>query len=142
MTANAVNDGAAGTRQIDRLFRICLALLPLLTLACLPWGWEAAVSCLTGGTALLAAFSATRAAVTGVAVDDVKIRGRLRLRLAWRLLLLALCLYAMLQAPWTRLVPLTVGLSLFFPALVVELVIQVRENRSAEATPQKNTDCE
>jgi hypothetical protein len=108
----------------ERLFRTALWLLPLVSLACLPWGWEAAASALIGGAVLLLAASLTQSAVAGaLAGDDRRLKRRLWLRLGWRLPLLALGLYAMVQATWVRLPPLIAGLSLFFPALVVEFIL-------------------
>lgn len=108
----------------DRLFRTALLILPVIALACLPWGWEAAASALIGGGVLLLAASATQSAVSGALIgEERRLKRRLWLRLGWRLPLLALGLYAMVQATWVRLPPLIAGLSLLFPALVVEFAM-------------------
>ena len=50
-------------------------------------------------------------------------RRRFWLSLTWRYLLLAVALYAMLQAHWLRAESFIVGLSLFVPAMFIEAVI-------------------
>lgn len=123
--------------HLKRLFILGWIYLGIISGVCLIWGWQSFLSALTGGIILILATSATSSAVGGVALEDhTKICRQIWFRLGWRLLLLALCLYAMLQAPWVRLEPLTAGLSLIFPVLVTDLFI----SGSGKKTEKTNTE--
>jgi F0F1-type ATP synthase assembly protein I len=119
-----------GMQQFSRIFNIMLIELPVVTALSWLWGWQWGLSALCGGATVLLAASLTRTAVAGMSAEERNPKRRIWLRLGWRLLLLALCLYAMLQAPWMRLMPLIVGMSLLFPALVVELILENVDNKS------------
>jgi hypothetical protein len=111
-------------QQFSRIFNIMLIELPIVTALGWLWDWPWGLSAFCGGATVLLAASLTRAAVAGMKEGERNPKRRIWMRLGWRLLLLALCLYAMLQAPWMRLMPLIIGMSLLFPALVVELILE------------------
>jgi diacylglycerol kinase len=132
MGENAEPTPGAAKRQLDRLFRTAVVILIVLVALTFIWSWQWAASAAVGGGTILLAASATSTAVAGGGAERRKLVSRLWFRLSWRLLLLALCLYAMLQAPWVRLVPLLLGLALFFPALVVELILEQSVDKKPE----------
>lgn len=122
-------------RHFSRILNLATAMLPALVAFAAIWGWQAASSTLLGGLLVLLCAHLTRAAIEGVEADDKqRMKRNIWRRLWWRLLLLALTLYAMLQAPWIRLEPLVLGLSLFFPAVVAELIIEIIESRKHTGT--------
>ena len=86
-------------------------------------GWREALSALTGGLVIISATWLTIGAIEILAADDPKkMRRKIQLQLVWRLLLLGGCLYVMLQTNWMRLIPLAAGLSLLFPAIIIEMI--------------------
>jgi len=112
-------------RTLRRTYIAALALLPVVTGGAAFWGLGHAASALTGGLLILLCGLWTHGAVKGVyTISQKRMRRRLWWRVSWRFVLLAITLYAILQAPWLQLEPFIAGLSIFLPAIVVELVFE------------------
>ena len=111
-------------KSSERVFLFAVVLLAVLILACLPWGWKHSASAAIGGLMILASASATELTITLGLGDKEKRAGKTWWHLVPRLLLIALCGYAMLQTPWMEYIPLVLGLSIFFPALIIEVILE------------------
>ena len=110
---------------LRRVFAVALICLPPLAGAAALWGPEQAASALAGGVLILLCGLWTHAAVRGgFGVGPERMKRRLWWRVGWRVLLRAVALYAILRAPWIRLESLVAGLSLYFPAIVIETAIE------------------
>jgi len=110
---------------LRRTYIAALALLPVVTGGAAFWELGHAASALTGGLLILLCGLWTYGAVKGVyVIGQKRVRRMLWWRVSWRFVLLAITLYAILQAPWLQLEPFIAGLSIFLPAIVVELVLE------------------
>ena len=108
-------------------------LLPVIVAAASPWGPASAASAFAGALLMLLCGLWTHAAVKGqLFISPKRMRRKLWWRIAWRFILLGVALYAILQAPWLRLEPLIAGLSLFFPAILVNLIIELVAGKTDE----------
>ena len=118
-------------RTLKRVFLIAAATLPVAVAVSAFWGWRHAASAFTGGALILLCGFWTYAGIKGIfSPSPKKMRRRLWWRLGWRYLLLALALYAILQAPWLRAGSFVVGLSLFVPAVLIESIIGLTARES------------
>ncbi len=120
-----------GMPALRRIFGVALVCLPIVLIAAALWGLEHAASALSGGLLILLCGLWTHAAVTGAfSISPKSMKRRLWWRIGWRFLLLAITLYAILQAPWLRLESFIAGLSLFVPAVLIETAIELsRSNK-------------
>jgi hypothetical protein len=110
---------------LRRTFLVALLLLPAVTAASALWGIEHSASAFSGGLIVLLCALWTHAAVKGAfAADPKRLQRRLWWRVSWRFVLLAVTLYAILQAPWLHLESFIAGLSIFLPAIIVELIVE------------------
>ena len=115
-------------RTLRRVFVAAIALFPLVVAGAAFWGLESAASAAAGGLLILLCGLWTHAAVRGqIGISAKRMRRRIWWRAGWRFGLLAVGVYAILHAPWLRLEPFIAGLSLFFPAILVELVFEMSE---------------
>jgi hypothetical protein len=126
-------------KTLKRLFIIGAIYLAALTATSLLWSWQHSVSAFVGGMLILSSASATNITITIGMRDKQKSGGKTWWHLVPRLLLIALCGYAMLQAPWMEYISLVFGLSLFFPALVVEVVLEGIALRQRKDLNRKQT---
>ncbi len=111
---------------LRRIFAIALICLPPVAGVAALWGLEQAASALAGGALILLCGLWTHAAVRGgFGVGPKRMKRRLWWRVGWRFLLLAVALYAILRAPWIRPESLVAGLSLYFPAVLIELAVEL-----------------
>lgn len=107
-----------------RIYALALISLPVVVAVCAFWGLDHAAGAFSGGVLILLCGLWTHAGIHGVfSPNPRKMRRRLWLKLTWRYLLLAVALYAILQAPWLKAGSFIVGLSLFVPALLLESII-------------------
>lgn len=110
-----------------RIFGLALLALPLVVGATALWGLEHASSALAAGLLVLLCGLWTHAGVkAGSAAGSRRRFRRLWWGVAWRFLLLASALYAILQAPWLKLGSFIAGLSLYVPAILIEAAIEMR----------------
>ena len=125
------NEGQSrAVKQLKRTFFIALGILPVTSAIAFIWGWEHAFSAIAGGATILLMASATFVVINGGLVNDPKQMGKkIAIGLSWRLILLVVSLYAMLLTPWVKLFSLMAGLSVFFPAIVAEFIIQQLESK-------------
>ena len=115
-------------KTLRRVFVAAMVMLPVVTAGSAFWGFESAASAAAGALLILLCGIWTHAAVRGqIGISTKRTRRRIWWRAGWRFALLAIGVYAILQAPWLRLVPFIAGLSLFFPAILVELVCEMSE---------------
>jgi hypothetical protein len=125
---------------LRRVYLFALAMLLPVTLISALWGVDYAASALAGGLLILLCGLWTHAAVKGVfSVSARKMKRRLWWRVAWRFILLAITLYAILHAPWLRLTTLIAGLSLFVPAIMLELIVELVGQRQQGAAKEDTT---
>jgi hypothetical protein len=111
---------------LRRIYSVASALLPVVTAAAAYWGLEHAASAASGGLIVLLCGLWTHAAVKGgFSTSPKRMKRRLWWRIGWRFILLAITLYAILRASWLHLEPFIAGLSIFVPAIVVELFIEL-----------------
>ena len=116
---------------LRRIFAAALVCLPIVAAGAAFWGVEHLAGASAGGLLILLCGLWTHAAVRGgFAISTKKMKHRLWWRIGWRFVLLAVGLYAILQAPWLRLESFIAGLSLFLPAVLVETAIELRGKKT------------
>lgn len=112
--------------RLSRILYVSLGVLAVLSAICwFFWNWQGGASCALGGIGILLAGWVTVAAVSGVANADSKtMRRKIAIRLVIRFLLFIAYFTLLFTADWLIFEPLVIGMSLLFPALIIDSAIE------------------
>jgi len=112
--------------RLGRIGLIAFACLVVLSgISWFFWSWQGAVSCFMGGLGILLAGWVTIAAVGGVATDSNDVRRAIAYRLVVRFLIFIAYFIALFNVPILIFEPLMIGMSLLFPALVLDSIVEM-----------------
>lgn len=108
--------------RLSRIGIIAAGCLVVLSIVCFFfWSWEGTISCFMGGLGILLAGWVTIAAVAGVANADSKtMRRKIGIRLVIRFVIFLAYFTILFTLPFLIFEPLVIGMSLLFPALVID----------------------
>ena len=118
-------------KRLNRIVVIAIILLVVSSGAWLWAGWQHAISNALGAFTIVMIVSLTFSAVSSVfGKEKAEMKRSLWIKLIGVICFLALAVTVMAFVPWIRRIPLLVGLSVFLPAMLIELVInQIGEKK-------------